>query len=734
MAKKDTNKFLKLFGKVIFSAFDYREELAPIDHITDLKKLKAFNKEGRDIYFAPNEMRGDKRLKSETKSIRAIWIDDDKVRKKPRTKFPLEPSIVVETSRGKYHYYWLTSTTDIDGFERVMETMTNEYGNDKKVKHLNALLRVPGFNHCKDLDNKFKVRMVGGTLKSYEWKRIKHKFPPVSKEEMNEIREKTKFNKDRAIKEILNKENFHDNLRDMAWEYVRHNKIQEVDEIIAMLEMYMEKVPKKQRDNRWFARINRTKLDTYARSAIEKCDISGGADYEIPDIKQKSESREYAQFPELIGRMKQIENVFMKNSPYPHRTISSIGAISVMAAIAGRRFNINGLGLNHYSTALMKTGGGKESLKDTINKILRGSGKMNATSYLGDGGFTGPKAVVHCLENGRSFLSIFTEAGFLFKSKGGDQQGLTRMILDLFTCSGANSYSSSKSYSSKEDYVKSFRAPCFSCVNESTPRIFIEAFDGAEDTGQFTRMWLFRIFNPTTKINRKKEFQIPPDLKTYFENLIDFCNVTQRKDNPEAISFKTEPYMYDFADKQKELEAKYYESGDVLRGAMYSRIAEKVFKLSALMQIADLNITKIKDVKELKLKKKYWNLAVQISDFEIKGLEEFYNKEASEYHEFVMTKAFNIISKFLEKNGKPYGSRQRLSRQNLRLKRIPRSLFKQKIDQAAKPFNFKPRGDLFQDILSYMKDENYIEITTEVGRQYVKVNEDFFKAVELFHK
>ena len=99
-------EFLNLIdGKVLFAAHHYTNRKLSTDHIADLKELRHYNrKEEREIYYSPNEMQGDKRGIEHAKSIRAIWVDDDIPKDKPRKKFPLKPSIIVESSEGKFQY------------------------------------------------------------------------------------------------------------------------------------------------------------------------------------------------------------------------------------------------------------------------------------------------------------------------------------------------------------------------------------------------------------------------------------------------------------------------------------------------------------------------------------------------------------------------------------------------------------------------------------------------------
>ena len=86
--------------------------------------------------------------------ILTIIADDDKVRTKPRTDWPIPPSIVVETSKGKYHYYWkviangvLVTAAHCEGLKKQIAEQFNT--DAAGVQGPNRVLRVPGFPHQK---------------------------------------------------------------------------------------------------------------------------------------------------------------------------------------------------------------------------------------------------------------------------------------------------------------------------------------------------------------------------------------------------------------------------------------------------------------------------------------------------------------------------------------------------------------------------------------------------------
>jgi len=146
-----------------------------------LDELKQLNDLGHSIYFTVNETSPAGRKMENLESIRAIFADDDTLREEPY-KFPLEPSIIVQSSqhngKAKHQYYWLTSTEDYKAWEMVMEGIIQVHKMDSGAKDLARILRVPGFlNHKYDPPTPCKLLECTGTV--YEWDEILKKFPPL---------------------------------------------------------------------------------------------------------------------------------------------------------------------------------------------------------------------------------------------------------------------------------------------------------------------------------------------------------------------------------------------------------------------------------------------------------------------------------------------------------------------------------------------------------------------------
>ncbi len=139
----------------------------------------------RGIFFTVNELDQSKdKTKKRTNKMwiksRAIWCEDDTIRSDDPNDFitdwPLQPNLIVNTSPGKYHYYWLTECDDSYQWSIVQQKMVSEYGSDNSAKDLARILRVPGFYHLKDPKKPHLINYIKLKNEPYKWQDIVNAF------------------------------------------------------------------------------------------------------------------------------------------------------------------------------------------------------------------------------------------------------------------------------------------------------------------------------------------------------------------------------------------------------------------------------------------------------------------------------------------------------------------------------------------------------------------------------
>jgi len=166
----EVNRFLDLLGtdeEFTFQTFADNDSgssnLARVFHGTlgqHADALTELNKQGAGVFVMIN--RGDGvihdgsktcRTKSNVTGIRSVFIDLDEnaTEKIDRViKSDLPPSIVVESSIGKFHCYWLVDNCSLEQFTNIQESLASKYQSDPTVKDLARVMRLPGFYHQKN--------------------------------------------------------------------------------------------------------------------------------------------------------------------------------------------------------------------------------------------------------------------------------------------------------------------------------------------------------------------------------------------------------------------------------------------------------------------------------------------------------------------------------------------------------------------------------------------------------
>jgi putative DNA primase/helicase len=112
--------------------------------------LQAHNAQDRGIFFVVNF--GGQSI-AEISRINAQFVEmDDGTFEEQLAKveaFPLAPSLIVKTRRS-LHCYWLMQKADVARFRHIQKQLVAQFHGDPQCVDECRVLRVPGFNHCKE--------------------------------------------------------------------------------------------------------------------------------------------------------------------------------------------------------------------------------------------------------------------------------------------------------------------------------------------------------------------------------------------------------------------------------------------------------------------------------------------------------------------------------------------------------------------------------------------------------
>lgn len=177
--------FFKMFvGNKTIQTFDDTEtknkNLVRLIHFSDVipesgyKNLLAMNERGAGIYLTINETDGTGRKEVNIKKVRSVFVDLDGSPLEPALKY--NPTLIVESSSGRFHCYWFTDDMPLEAFGPMQKNIARILNGDKKVFDLPRVLRVPGFYHKKGKPFLSTIRGGLGTIIKY--KALVDMFPP----------------------------------------------------------------------------------------------------------------------------------------------------------------------------------------------------------------------------------------------------------------------------------------------------------------------------------------------------------------------------------------------------------------------------------------------------------------------------------------------------------------------------------------------------------------------------
>lgn len=142
-------------------------------------KLEELNKLGAGIFVTINETDGNGRSLEHITRVRAYMADRDTEEFNPPT---IEPTAIIKTGNGEHYYFILKEFSEKakksyrvrqEGIIEIMKT-------DPSIKDLPRVMRLPGFYHCKDMENPKLITVISGPNQYYTEKEIEDAFPLVA--------------------------------------------------------------------------------------------------------------------------------------------------------------------------------------------------------------------------------------------------------------------------------------------------------------------------------------------------------------------------------------------------------------------------------------------------------------------------------------------------------------------------------------------------------------------------
>ena len=171
-------RFLELLdpeaGQFTFQTFPDKKDESGVGGLTRVlhgffhehaNTLASLNRDGAGVFVMANA--GDGVIHPGNKTcrtiknvirVRAAFVDLDGSPLEPVLAAPVAPSIIVESSSGRWHGYWGLDNCPLEQFKPMQIALAEKFGGDPSVNDLCRVMRLPGFIHQKH--DPFMTRIV----------------------------------------------------------------------------------------------------------------------------------------------------------------------------------------------------------------------------------------------------------------------------------------------------------------------------------------------------------------------------------------------------------------------------------------------------------------------------------------------------------------------------------------------------------------------------------------------
>lgn len=567
------------------------------------------NQAGKDIYFTVNETKpGTKRTKDKYVRTRAVWIDDDGVDKHggltDPDKFPLEPNIVVNSSPGKYHYYWLTSTDDAEETEQILRGMAKEFHGDPKVTDRLRVLRLPGFTHNKSRET---VTYEILNAEPYPWVKILSNFPrdygsTIDSVDNADNTPSTQFSVKECIDDILTGENVHGSRVRLSMHWA-NSGMPEKDALIA-LDSYVDDAVRNGTVEISRALERKANMKAAVRSAYAKVELEQAPKFQF---SEEDEQDKFTRFSKANGVLGEIADDVMVYMPFPSYEMALVVAQHIVSVFGGGLYHVKNKTLTRKRTILAPTGRGKSIVDKYYNELVRRMAlrddMVNPYNFNGNNSYAVNNIHMELIDH-RVRSYIMSEAGLMGKTTAGTTSETRAYILNLIS-SSRKSATNTKLLSIRtsenrklNDSLKTVYGAVAVFLSESVPAQYVEVLNNSDAflSGDVAREELIFVDpkKPPTNYNAEGEIaDIIVDRMAYLaKKFEDFGHMTG--DNPsnpdffEQADFTLVDRDYiDFCEDNVKQENDANKEGNLVKAATLSRVPEKVLVTSLVQAVAD---------------------------------------------------------------------------------------------------------------------------------------------------
>lgn len=282
--------------------------------------------------------------------------------------------------------------------------------------------------------------------------------------------------------------------------------------------------------------------------------------------------------------------------------VALAGALTLMAGVAGRHYNISGTGLNLYIILLAATGSGKEGSATGIHSLVRAVRETvpSVDQFVGPADFASGQGLIRALADKPSMFCLLGEFGLRMQQMANpransSEKMLQRALLNLFSKSGWGQTESGTAYSDKDKNTALLHSPALTIFGESPPETFYEALDDTQVTSGLLPRFIFIEYKGIRPPrNRATAFCDPnPELIQRLANLV--ATVVQMQANGACQSIGVDENAQQLLDQFDAHADSRINGSNEVHKHLWNRAHLKALRLAGLVAVGNNVIAPIVD-------------------------------------------------------------------------------------------------------------------------------------------
>jgi len=294
--------------------------------------------------------------------------------------------------------------------------------------------------------------------------------------------------------------------------------------------------------------------------------------------------------PGFIGALAQY---IYQHAPRPVAEVAIVGALGLMAGVAGRVWYIPKSGLNLYVVLIARSAIGKEAMHSGVSTLIQA-----ACEFYGEAGLvadqsdfaSGPALLKACAHN-PCFVNLAGELGHKFalmaERKDAGMRSLRTAMTTLYSKSGPDGVAGGISYSSQENNVEATQAVAFSLIGETTPGTFYGSItDAMMSDGFMSRFCVIEYLGDRPARNRAQIERPPEPLVRHLATIMQHAGKASAIDVFQKVEFS--PPAQALLDRfDEECDAGIIGQDDENLRQLWNRAHLKALRVAALLAVGD---------------------------------------------------------------------------------------------------------------------------------------------------